>query len=298
MSILDNAGVEKQIQRRDGVTKVDANFLSGTATIQYDEKKVAMDDIKTFVAECGYHCQGAAVPAHVCEVSKRNGKPFAPSAEHQDHPAPKPPVPPPANQPAAKDAMGEDHAGHSAEKMPGDKAAMAEGMGHGTGESMEGMVRGMRNRFFVTLLLTIPIYLYAPMFVMLTGITLPVPFGVSKEILMFVLITPAVFYGGSVFYVGAWRALKNCVANMAVLVSLSVLAGYFFSVGATFFFKSDVFYEAIAMVLVFILLGHWLEMRARSGASKAVQALLKLAPPKGPWSGTVNQWKCRPPKSC
>lgn len=250
--------------------KVEANFLSGTATIQYDEKKVALADIKTFVVEWGYHCQGAALPAHVCEAS--NG--------HQDHAAPKPNVPPPSNQPPAKDAMGEDHAGHSAESMPGDKTAMAEGMGHGTGESMEGMVLGMRNRFFVTLLLTIPIYLYAPMFVMLTGITLPVPFGVSKEILMFVLITPAVFYGGSVFYVGAWRALKNGVANMAVLVSLSVLAGYFFSVGATFFFKSDVFYEAIAMVLVFILLGHWLEMRARSGASKAVQALLKLAPPK------------------
>lgn len=87
------------------------------------------------------------------------------------------------------------------------------------------------------------------------------------------------FYGGWIFYVGAWRALKHGIFNMAVLVSLSVLAGYSFSVGATFFFKADVFYEALAMLLVFILTGHWLEMRARSGASKAVKALLNLAPP-------------------
>ncbi len=94
------------------------------------------------------------------------------------------------------------------------------------------------------------------------------------------LATPAVFYGGWVFYIGAFRALRKGIANMAVLVSLSVLAGYSFSVGATFFFKAEVFYEAIAMLLVFILIGHWLEMRARSGASKAVTALLNLTPPK------------------
>jgi Cu2+-exporting ATPase len=47
-----------------------------------------------------------------------------------------------------------------------------------------------------------------------------------------------------------------------------------------FFFKAQVFYEALAMLLVFILTGHWLEMRARSGASNAVKALLNLTPPK------------------
>src|SRR5260370_9276137 len=67
---------------------------------------------------------------------------------------------------------------------------------------------------------------------------------------------------------------------MGVVVALSVLAGYSCSVGGTFFFKSEVFYEALGMLLVFILAGHWLEMRARSGASKAVKALLNLAPPK------------------
>ena len=164
--------------------------------------------------------------------------------------------------------------------MSPDKAQVAREMGHGAGTDIEEMVRDMRNRLLVTLVLAIGIYLYAPMFINLTGLVLPVPFGLSKDIFLFLLATPAVLYGGWVFYIGAWRALKHGVFNMAVLVSLSVLAGYSFSVGATFFFKAETFYEALAMLLVFILTGHWLEMRARSGASNADKALLKLTPPQ------------------
>src|ERR1700674_1787255 len=79
----------------------------------------------------------------------------------------------------------EDHAGHKAKAISSDKVKMAHEMGHGAGEDMEGMVRDMRNRLLVTLVLTFVIYLYAPMFVKLTGLVLPVPFGLSKDVLMF-----------------------------------------------------------------------------------------------------------------
>ena len=186
------------------------------------------------------------------------------SGRESDVPAPGPP----------------EHDGHKAGAMSPDKAEIAQEMGHGAGDDMDAMARDMRNRLVVTFVLTVLIYLYAPMFVKMTGLRLPVPFGLSNDVWMFLFATPAVFYGGWVFYIGAWRALGKGIANMSVLVSLSVLAGYSFSVGATFFFKAEVFYEAIAMLLVFILTGHWLEMRARSGASKAVTALLNLTPPK------------------
>ena len=97
---------------------------------------------------------------------------------------------------------------------------------------------------------------------------------------MFVLASAAILYPVWPFVVAAWRALRNGVLNMAVLVVLSVGTGYLFSVGATFFFEGQQFYEAAAVLLVFILLGHWLEMRARAGASAAIRALLDLAPPK------------------
>jgi Cu2+-exporting ATPase len=92
--------------------------------------------------------------------------------------------------------------------------------------------------------------------------------------------TAICIYPGWPFYVAAFRAIRNGVANMAVLVLLSVGTGYFFSVGATFFFAGEQFYEASSVLLVFILLGHWLEMRARAGASDAIRALMDLAPPK------------------
>src|SRR3546814_4759632 len=65
---------------------------------------------------------------------------------------------------------------------------------------------------------------------------------------------------------------------MSLLVVLSGGTGYFFSVCSTFFCPGVQFYEAVAVLLVFILLGHWLEMRARAGASAAIRSLLDLAP--------------------
>ena len=91
MSIFDGAGVEGQVKRRDGVKRVDANFLSGTATVLYDETRVTPDDIKTFVADCGYHCRGEVMPAHVCEPSKSNGTRTRP-IEHEGHLAQPTPV--------------------------------------------------------------------------------------------------------------------------------------------------------------------------------------------------------------
>src|SRR5690606_2054508 len=53
-----------------------------------------------------------------------------------------------------------------------------------------------------------------------------------------------------------------------------------FSIAATFLFEGEVFYEASVVLLAFVLFGHWMEMRARAGASDAIRALLDLAPPK------------------
>ncbi|MCZ7153726.1 P-type ATPase, partial [Salmonella enterica] len=56
--------------------------------------------------------------------------------------------------------------------------------------------------------------------------------------------------------------------------------GYGFSIASTFLFRGPNFFEASAVLLTFILLGHWLEMRARAGASDAMKALLNLSPPR------------------
>ena len=150
-------------------------------------------------------------------------------------------------------------------------------MGHGAGMDMQAMVRDMRNRFSIILVFTMPIFLYSPMGDMFGGLT--PPFGLDLNLFLFLLASGAILYPGWPFFVAAVRALRNGILNMAVLVVLSVGTGYLFSVGATFFFEGEQFYEAAAVLLVFILLGHWLEMRARAGASEAIRTLMDLAPP-------------------
>lgn len=160
---------------------------------------------------------------------------------------------------------------------PSGKDEMAHEMGHGGGMDMQDMVRDMRNRFWIALLFTVPIFIYSPM----GGFFTPPapPLGIALELWLFGLASAAVIYPAWPFFIAAWRALRNGILNMAVLVVLSVGTGYLFSVGSTFFFPGVQFYEAVAVLLVFILLGHWLEMRARAGASQAIRALLDLAPP-------------------
>jgi P-type Cu2+ transporter len=297
-SVLAPAGVEKHMCTLPGIHKVETNFMTGTATVVHDES-VSIEEIKRCVAECGYTCTGECLPEHLT----RPGDPSAAIAGTMEHSALAGDIMPARNEeadhqvhgmsahaghdmPAARSSPPADvHAGHEMAAKgglsgEGEMASMTHEMGHGAGMSMEGMLQDMRNRFLVSFVLAIPVFLYSPLFTDTFGIQLPLPFGLSNEMLSFLLATPAVLYGGWVFYIGAWRGLKNRVLNMSVLVSLSVLAGYLFSVAATFLFEGEVFYEAATLLLAFVLFGHWMEMRARSGASQAIQALMNLTPPK------------------
>ncbi|GMV21147.1 MAG: copper-translocating P-type ATPase [Vicinamibacterales bacterium] len=157
--------------------------------------------------------------------------------------------------------------------MPAD---MAHDMGH-SGTDLSAMVRDMRNRFWICLTFTVPIFIYAPM----GGMFEPPapPFGLDLDLWLFFFASAAIVYPSWPFFVSAWRALRKGVLGMATLIVLSVGTGYLFSVGSTFFFEGGgQFFEAVAVLLVFILLGHWLEMRARAGASSAIRALMDLTP--------------------
>ncbi len=276
MCVGEGRGVEKRMLKHPGIQHADANYLNCTATIHYDESIISISEVQKLVGKCGYHCTGESLPEH---VFKPGDLPKTATADHPGHKRHKHEEPgKPSSKADAHDMHApEEHAGH---EKAGDTAEMGNEMGHGAGMSMEGMVKDMANRFWVTFILAIPVFLYSPLFTDYFNIQLPLPFGISNEFLSFLLATPAVIYGGWVFYTGAWRGLKNGVLNMAVLVTLSVLAGYLFSVSTTFFFKGEVFYEAAVLLLTFVLFGHWMEMRARSGASNAIQALMNLTPPR------------------
>lgn len=273
-SVLGAHGIERQLQRISGVRRVSVNPVSGSTTVVFDPAKTSVAAMEQAIEDCGFHCSGEALPKHICE------KPAIPTSKaltsqvkaerpqtHKDHAA----MAPVGAEPV--DARG----GHKAHRE-GKGDAMAHEMGHGAGMDMQAMVRDMRNRFWIALAFSLPIFLLSPMG--MDFLQVPPPFGLRLDLVLFVLASAAILYPVLPFVVAAYRALRNGVANMAVLVVLSVGTGYLFSVGSTFFYGGQQFYEASAILLVFILLGHWLEMRARAGASEAIRALMDLAPPK------------------
>jgi Cu2+-exporting ATPase len=249
---LDPLVIEKHLRALKGVRSATANFASASASVDYDEAVVSAAELEQAVRDCGFHCRGELVPQHVCGTTGETVSHQPPAHTHHHE---------------AKSDAATVHAGHD---------DMAD-MGHGAGMDMAAMARDMRNRFLVALVFTIPIFFLAPMGMEALRVT--PPFGLPLKPVLFVLASAAILYPGWTFFVAAVRALRKGVFNMAVLVLLSVGTGYLFSVGGTFFFEGEQFYEASALLLVFILLGHWLEMRARAGASEAIRRLMDLAPP-------------------
>jgi Cu2+-exporting ATPase len=154
-------------------------------------------------------------------------------------------------------------------------------MGHGGHEamSMDAMVQDMRNRFLVAAVLSIPILLFSAIGRQVLHFTVPAPFGLRDDVFQLILSVPVIAYSSWIFFDGAVRALRTRTLDMMVLVAVAIAAGWTYSVIVSLRGGGDVFYEASTVLCAFVLLGHWLEMRARGGANDAVRALLNLAPP-------------------
>src|SRR3989338_4985197 len=158
---------------------------------------------------------------------------------------------------------------------------MSMGMEH-TGLAGREMARLMeediRNKFFVSLILTLPIIAYSPLGTNILGIRLPEP--ISASWIMFLLATPVYFYSGWIFLYSTYKALQAKTLNMAVLIAVGITAAYVFSVVLTILGSSDSYYEAAALLITFVLFGHWMEMKSRRGTTDALQALFALVPPQ------------------
>jgi P-type Cu2+ transporter len=276
----EKAVVEAKLGRRPGVERVEANPVAQTATVTYDLGQTSLAELRRWVQECGLHCAGQSVPEHICDPLMEPEPPDA----HGQHAATVE-APAPAAQPdhhhqevAAEPAPG--HAAHApaGEAMRSPHEAMGHG-GHGA-MAMEAMVADMRNRFLVAALFSIPIVLWSPIGREVLGFEVAAPFGLRDDVWSLLLSLPVIFYSCWIFFDGAVRALRARTLDMMVLVAVAVGAGWGYSVVVTLTGGGEVFYEAASVLAAFVLLGHWLEMRARGGANDAIRALLDLAPPR------------------
>src|SRR5213596_962599 len=150
---------------------------------------------------------------------------------------------------------------------------------HDHGHAAPDMAHDMLRRFVGAAILTVPIVLYSPLGTSLVGRELAPPFGLSPGLLGFVLTSIVAWWGGWPFVSAAARSLRQGELTMMTLIATGILVSYMYSVAVTFGLPGEPFYDAAAMLTAFILLGHWLEMRSRFATGRAVEALLKLAPP-------------------
>ena len=135
-----------------------------------------------------------------------------------------------------------------------------------------------KDKFWLSLLLTIPVLVYSEMIQHWLRFTPPAFAG--SQYVPFVFSSIIFFYGGLVFIKGAWGELKAKLPGMMTLISLAIITAYAYSVATQFFIEGDGFFWELATLVTIMLLGHWLEMASVAKAENALDAISKLLPDK------------------
>lgn len=130
-------------------------------------------------------------------------------------------------------------------------------------------------KFWVSLILTLPVVLYAD--VVKTVFQRSPPAFPGSDYLALILGSVVFFYGGWVFLAGAVREIRGRLPGMMTLIAVAISAAYLWSVYAVFAGAETLFWELTTLITI-MLLGHWIEMRAVSGAQGALKELSKLLP--------------------
>ncbi len=135
-----------------------------------------------------------------------------------------------------------------------------------------------KDKFWLSLLLTLPVLAYSEMIQHWFSFTPPTFPG--SQYVPFVFSTIIFFYGGLVFIKSAWGELKAKLPGMMTLISLAFITAYVYSVATQFFIEGDGFFWELATLVTIMLLGHWLEMASVAKAENALDAISKLLPDK------------------
>lgn len=256
--------LESILRSTAGIKRANVDFQNNTADITYDPSELTPDEINSLIARSGC-CSPSGAPTQ--------------GMTHAHHAAQMAPV-----------TMGTKHdrmqyempstSAHAEHKRGHDQAGAHAGMDHDMSDPKmaKAMERDMGVRFLVALALTVPTVLYSPL-----GsdfFNLDLPSGIDRNWLALIFSTPVVWWAGWIFIGGAYRSLRHRALNMSVLIATGVLAAYLASVVLTLAGEKDTFYEAGAMLVTFVLFGHWMEMRSRRGTTDALRALFDLVPPK------------------
>jgi len=154
-------------------------------------------------------------------------------------------------------------------------------MDHSQHHSQEGhdhhamMIADFKKRFYIILILTLPIVLLSPMIQKFAGVDWQFT---GSMYILFALSTVVFFYGGWPFLKGWLDEMKAKNPGMMTLIGFAISVAYVYSVATVFGLKGMDFFWELATLILIMLLGHWIEMKSVAGASKELELLVQLMP--------------------
>jgi Cu+-exporting ATPase len=270
------ATVEKALAETPGVEEARVNFASEKASIEYDPAKVDLGKIKDTISESGY---GIAVKKSIFPVRGMTCASCVARVEEALRSVP------------GVVSVAVNLASEKATVEYLDSVAVADlrravkDAGYELGEEAETLedvttasrreVINVRNRFILAIVLGAIIMALS----FLPGFA-------GKPYLLWALATPVQFWAGWRFYRGTWGALKHRTADMNTLIAVGSSAAYFYSLAAVLFPSAltisgtapDLYFDTSAMIIALILLGRFLEARAKGQTSAAIKKLIGLQP--------------------
>ena len=266
--------IEKVVSGVRGVVSVQANLASNEALVTYDPSRVSLRDIVKAVRGAGYDVYREEVVLVVENMvsvddesiveSKLRGVPgvIDASASH-------------INKAVILSLNPET-------VNVDDVVKILEGMGYRARVTKEARLEEFGRVELSSLLrwsivsLLVGFALFAIMLLRMSPLGFPSPY---YEVLGFLGSTLVILFPGRRFFIGAYRAFKNRVANMDTLVALGTGSIYVYSLAVTLgMIDGEVYYEAAALILAFVITGRYIEARAKHGTGEAVKKLLEMQP--------------------
>jgi Cu+-exporting ATPase len=270
------ATIRKGLSKTPGVEQADVNFASEKASIEYDPTKVDLAKIKDTVSQLGY---GVATKKSIFPVSGMTCASCVARVEEALSSVP--------GVISASVNLASEKA--TVEYLEGtglaDMRRAVKDAGYELGPEAQALedvttaaqreIRALRNRFIVAAILAAAIMAlgWGPSFV-------------GKPYLLWALATPVQFWAGLRFYRGAWGALKHKTSDMNTLIVVGTSVAYFYSMIAVIFpslfatgvLELHLYFDTSAAIITLVLLGRFLEARARGQTSEAIKKLIGMQP--------------------
>lgn len=164
---------------------------------------------------------------------------------------------------------------HSKMNHSNENRAVNPPMGHAGHNHHAMMIADFRKRFYVVLVLTVPILLLSAMIQHFIGVDWQFT---GSSYILFALSTVVFIYGGWPFLKGLASELKEKNPGMMTLIGFAISVAYIYSAATVFGLKGMDFFWELATLILIMLLGHWIEMKSIAGASKELELLVQLMP--------------------